>query len=222
MKNIKKAIAFTFDDAPSFSDLRDDNPSGIIVDTLKHFGGKGTFFLVGTALEKNGSRLVENALKNGFEVGNHTWSHKKLSEISKQEATEEILKLQNKVKTDFGVDMKFMRPPFCAVNQDVFEITQKLGLPVIHGSKGDGYLCDWTNDTPPEFVKEHCLNNVYSGQIILMHGYSQPTGKCIFEICDCLSKQGYSFLTLSELFAEYYGNTPIPCDRPLDDALLDC
>ncbi len=217
MKN-KKSIAFTFDDAPRYFDCN-DNPTGIITDTLKFFGGKATFFLVGTALEKYGNKLIDEILKNDFEIANHTWSHRNLAELCEEEIKNEILDLQNKVKKDFGINMKYMRPPGLKASNTLFNVTSKLEMPVIYGSRGEAYLCDWDNNTEPEYVKEHCLNNVYPGQIVLMHSYSIPTSKVFFEICDNLSKQGYSFLTLSELFEEY-GVTSLPCDRQLHDALF--
>lgn len=214
----KKLVAFTFDDTPAFKDL-DDNPTTTILNVLNQFDGKATFFIVGKSIRKNGRKLVDEILKQGSEIANHSDTHAKPTEISKEELKNEILTLQETVKNEFGIDMKYYRPPYLCVNPTVYSITSELKLPVIGGSENDAYLSDWDNKTPPEHIKEHCLNNVYPGQIILMHSYSLGTQAAFQEICETLYKDGYKFVTLTELF-EAYGIEELPCNCIIADALI--
>ena len=64
---MKKFIAFTFDDIPSYETVR-NNPTATIMSLLLEYGGKGTFFIVGSLLRKYGTALPEQALKYGFEL----------------------------------------------------------------------------------------------------------------------------------------------------------
>lgn len=71
-------IAFTFDDAPSYSS-DSGNATVSMINTMIKYNGSGTLFVQGDRLEKNGSKLLKFALDNGFELGNHTYSHKSVS-----------------------------------------------------------------------------------------------------------------------------------------------
>lgn len=214
----KKLIAFTFDDAPAYEDLG-DNPTTTIIDVIKHFGGKATFFLTGTNYRKNGRKLVDIILEQGFEIANHSNTHANLTEFTEEEIKNEILTFQDTIVKDFGVEMKYFRPAGLRARANVFSVTSQLKMPVIYGSYKDAYLADWDKETTPDYIKKHCLENVYPGQIILMHSYSYGTQAVFYEICEILTKEGYHFVTLSELF-DAYGVKEVPCDRPIIDAQL--
>lgn len=77
---MKKQIAFTFDDIPSYESLS-DNPTAVIIKTLNDYGGKGTFFAVGSHIRKYGAAIPEQALKYGFELANHTDTHRNLTKL---------------------------------------------------------------------------------------------------------------------------------------------
>lgn len=219
---MKKLIAFTFDDVPSY-EVAKNNPTSRMINILADYGGKGTIFIVGSSLRKYGTALIEQAMKYEFELGNHTDTHRNLTKLSYNEIKEEILILQETVSTQIGVDMKYMRPPGLAVNETVFSVTDSLKLPVIFGSRGKADLCDWNSQTTTEYIKRRCLNGAYDGQIVLMHGYSEATAQVFPDICRTLSEDGYIFVTLSELF-EMNRIEKLMCDRPIYDiqsALLD-
>lgn len=212
---MSKRIALTFDDVPSYAALN-NNPTAVITETVREYGGKATFFVVGSALRKNGPEILYKALEYGFELANHTDTHRNLTKLTCGETESEILKLQDAVYRQFGVNMKYMRPPGLNVNGDVFSVTERLGMPVIFGSRGNADLSDWNPETTPEHIKTRCLNGAYDGQIVLMHGYSQATASVLGEICAELSEAGYSFVTLSELF-DSHKSGKLPCDRPIYD-----
>ena len=212
---MKKQIAFTFDDIPSYESLS-DNPTAVIMKTLNDYGGKGTFFAVGSHIRKYGAAIPEQALKYGFELANHTDTHRNLTKLDFSEIENEIYELQNTVNRLFGIDMKYMRPPGLNVNETVFSVTKKLEMPVIFGSRGKADLSDWNPEPSAEHIKRRCLEGAYSGQIVLMHGYSDATAEVFGSICENLSREGYSFVTLSRLF-EANGIERLPFDRPVFD-----
>jgi len=215
----KKYIAFTFDDAPAYDDI-DNNPTADIINAFEKIGGKATFFVVGDSIEEHGRKLVDFILSKGFEIGNHSETHINLRGASKEKVTEEILTLQERVKRDFGVEMKYFRPAGIKTDDNLYSVTKKLGFPVVSGSEGKAYLKDWDNNTPADFIKTTCLENAYDGQIVLMHSYSSATAQVITEILDELSARGYEFVTLTELF-DKFGVKELPCDRIIADAQLN-
>jgi len=216
----KKYIAFTFDDAPAFDDM-DENPTKKIVDTFEAFGGKATFFVVGEFLKEHGNKLIEKILEKGFEIENHSETHINLQGASKQKVIDEIMTLQNTVKKDFGVEMKYFRPAGIRTDENLFSVTKELGFPVISGSEGKAYNKDWDRSTPAEYIKNICIDNAYNGQIVLMHSYNPATAEVIGDILSDLSAKGYEFVTLTELFEKFGVDIKdIPCDRVIADAQL--
>lgn len=210
-----KLIAFTFDDAPSYSGAG-DNATTKIIDTLYRYEGAGTLFINGNTLEYNGTGLLEYALENGFELGNHTYSHPKLPELTKDGIREEIVKVNDMVYKKLGVTLKYMRPGYGAVNSDVYDITTELGMPVIlwNGTSGDT-----ESGITAEGAKNKILSVASDGGIILCHGWSDVTAEALEDACYQLYAEGYRFVTVSELF-KYKGInfSDIPTDRFINSA----
>jgi spore germination protein YaaH len=77
-----KQVALSFDDGP------DPDWTPKILDVLKEYNVKGTFFEIGEVAEDNVS-LMRRVYREGHEIGNHTFTHPDISEIS-----EEQVKLQ--------------------------------------------------------------------------------------------------------------------------------
>ena len=210
-----KLIAFTFDDAPHYSSVG-DNRTTKIIDTFKKYNGAATFFVIGSAFDSYGTSLMQYALDNGFELGNHGNTHVNLVGKTKEEIREEIVTLNDYVKDTYGYTMKFFRPSGIGTDENVFSVATELGMPVISGSRHND-LRDWDAETTAESIKEKCLAGAYDGQIVLMHAGSK-SAEVIDEICAALYSQGYRFVTLSELFK--YKNIAFE-DIPTDHLIYD-
>ncbi len=213
-----KLIAFTFDDVPFYRE-NDGNPTTTIIDTLSEFGGKGTFFVVGRHLENNGRKQLDIALEHGFELANHTQSHRDFDKLTEEETEEEIMTVQDKLYSEFGVRAKYLRTAGSTLNPYMYKFTEKLGMSVIFGSCGGADLSDWDPAVTSESIKKKCLEHAYPGQIVLMHGFSKGTQGAIWDICKTLADDGYKFVTVTELF-DGFGVKDPPHDRPLADAQL--
>ena len=215
-----KLIAFTFDDAPSYSGTR--NNTTAMIDTMNKYNGSGTLFILGNNITEHGVALLEYAVKKGFELGNHTYSHRSVStdDIGKkwtaEEHYEDFKRCQDLVYEMLGIQMKWFRPSGLHTNETVFQATEKLGLPVVTCSIGTS---DWNSSTTKLDIKESVLLNAYDGGIVLMHGWASNTVAVLDEICEELYNDGYRFCTLSELF-EFKG---IPYDQiPRDRVIQGC
>ena len=210
-----KLIAFTFDDAPSYSGAG-NNATTKIIDTLYRYEGAGTLFVTGNSIKNNGTGLLEYALENGFELGNHTYSHPYLTELTKDEIREEIVKVNDMVYEKLGVTLKYVRPGYGSVNSDVYDITTELGMPVIWCN---GSSSDTQSGITAEQSKNSILSTARDGGIILCHGWSDVTAEALEEACYKLYAEGYRFVTVSELF-KYKGinYSDIPTDRFINSA----
>ena len=60
-----------------------------ILDTLQAYGGRATFFIVGSRVNDYKDTL-KRIRDSGSEIGNHTFNHKNLEKISPEEVTSQI------------------------------------------------------------------------------------------------------------------------------------
>jgi len=199
-----KLIALTFDDAPSHSNAN-SNSTVTIVKTLNKYEGAGTLFVVGKTLNSKGATLLSYAVQNGFELGNHTYSHYSVStnEIGRswtaEQNRDDFKKCQDLVYQQLGITMKWLRPSGVHTNAAVYQACTELGLPCIIRDTTVA-TNDWNKATTQQQIEDAVINNAYDGAIVLMHSTNSTTAAALEKICSELYSQGYRFCTLSELF----------------------
>ena len=110
--NSSKKIALTFDDGPHYKYTAE------ILDILKEYGAKATFFVVGELAERY-PELVSREIAEGHEVGNHTWSHPKMAKLTSAQLTSEILRTERLLNEIADYRPKLFRPPEGSVEQIV-------------------------------------------------------------------------------------------------------
>ena len=184
----KKIVALTFDDGPS----PETTPK--VLDILKEHKAKATFFTVGQNIAGN-EAIMKRILKEGSEIGNHSWSHPNLPTISLAQAQKEINDTTAEIKRAVGIDSKLMRPPYGALT------------PTIQNAVEQSFIMwsvdslDWKERNTPAI-----LNRVqaatHPGSIILMHDIHQTTVDALPAVLDYLGSQGYTYVTVSELLGD--------------------
>ena len=179
-----KVVALTFDDGPSkYTDK--------ILDVLKKYNACGTFFLIGNKVDFYGDTLIR-MLKEGSEIGNHSYDHKLLTRLSKEEFQEEINKTQEAIKRVTGFTPTLFRPTYGGYTNTLKSYTDlKFVL-------WDVDSRDWQVKTKDKILK-NVLPNVKSGSIILMHDNHEYSLNALEDIISNLKKKGYKFVTVSEL-----------------------
>jgi glycosyltransferase involved in cell wall biosynthesis/peptidoglycan/xylan/chitin deacetylase (PgdA/CDA1 family) len=98
-------IALTFADGP------DPAYTPPILDILKQFGAKATFFVIGKKAEKHRD-LVKRIIEEGHEIGNHSFTHPEFDRLSWKEARAEITRAQIVLGELQGRSCSLFRPPF--------------------------------------------------------------------------------------------------------------
>ena len=100
-------VALTFDDGP------DPKWTPKILDILRSRGVKAAFFLIGKNCEDH-PELVQRLLKEGHEIGNHTYSHRNLAIMSKWQMELELTATQRLIESITGRSTTLFRPPYNA------------------------------------------------------------------------------------------------------------
>ena len=183
-KTYDKIVAFTFDDGHSKYTME-------IVNTLVLNNSKATFFELGNRMKYN-QEIVKNVLNNGMEIGSHTYAHKNLNKLTIEEIDEEINSTNIIFNEITGENIKLLRPPYGNINELV---KSRVNTPII----------TWNIDTndwlykDSEHVYNHIIENIESGDIILMHDVYSETVEAIKKVVPYLIEKGYKITTVSEL-----------------------
>ena len=201
---VAKKLALTFDDGP------DPEWTPQILDILKAKHVPATFFVIGANMEAHPG-LVQRILREGHEVGNHTYTHPNLADTPLAAVRLELNATQRLFEALTGRSMRLLRPPYLgdAEPSDADEIVpieeaQKLGYVTI-GTHVD--TLDWQMLPVPQMMKL-VLKEVSDpnpdarGNIILLHdsgGDRSQTVKLLPELIDTMRARGYSFVPVSEL-----------------------
>ena len=180
----KKMVALTYDDGPSIYTPR-------VLKTLKENNAVATFFVVGNRVPTY-SDTVKKAHDMGCEIGNHTYEHKSLPNLSETEVKRQISKTNKEVKKAIGEKPVIMRPTGGATNANG---KQWVGMPSIIWSID---TLDWKTRNA-DSTKKAVLDHVKDGDIVLMHDLYSATASASETIIPELVKRGYQLVTVSEL-----------------------
>ncbi|WP_113703758.1 polysaccharide deacetylase family protein [Nonomuraea lactucae] len=182
-----KCIALTFDDGPG-------KYAGTLLDTLKKYDAKATFFLEGQYVKSRPS-YVKRMAKEGHELGNHSYTHPNFTTIEPAAIRSEIKKTQDAVKKAAGVEPKILRPPYGLTDLQVTEIAAEAGMPIILWTAGSR---DWDTKNV-DAIKKQTLAVAQPDGIILMHDWVKQTVDAMPSIVKTLQGRGYHLVKVSDI-----------------------
>ena len=183
----KPMIALTFDDGPSAHTDR-------LLDIFARYGGKGTFFVLGNLVDSRKS-TVKRIVKEGHEIGNHSWNHRQMTNLGTQEIKDQIMMTRAKIYDVAGVDTLIVRPPYGACNDTVKAVGESVGVSFVNWSVD---TLDWKSKNASAVYKE-IMNCVHDGAIILCHDLHKTTVDAMETVVPALIEKGYQLVTVSEL-----------------------
>ena len=185
----EKYIALTFDDGPNTSTTNE------VLDILEKYNVKASFFLIGDNIDDKSAKTVKRAHDMGCEIDNHSKSHDYMNKMTVDEIKYEIKYVDDYVYKITGEYPSFFRPPFIAVSDDMYSA---IDIPFICGKGCD----DWMDDVTAKQRADAVIKNAKDGQIVLLHDAegNKQTVKALKTIIPTLQKEGYTFVTLNELF----------------------
>ncbi len=185
----EKCVALTFDDGPA------PTTTPKLLDILAREEVPATFFVLGSQVEKY-PEIVKRAALEGHEIGNHTWKHDRLTSLPSKAARKDLDKTNRMIEKASGTAPTLLRPPYGSTNKKVAKVAKQSGLAVI---LWDVDSRDWEHRDPKKTVKE--ANAAQDGSIILLHDIHASTIGAVPNVIKALRKQGFSFVTVSDLVA---------------------
>ncbi|PIU53909.1 MAG: chitooligosaccharide deacetylase [Deltaproteobacteria bacterium CG07_land_8_20_14_0_80_60_11] len=194
----QKAVALTFDDGPS------PVYTAQIMALLQKYQAHGTFFVMGRRVEQYPG-LVQALFKAGHEVGNHSFSHPRLTK------TGQLSREQELERTAVDLDLlgcpqsqRLFRPPYSAFDDRLQAYLAHTHRRLVMWSLDSG---DWKGLAAPAIIK-NVLSRVRNGSIVIFHDSNEdaradrhPTVEALSIILPALKAAGYRMVTVSELLS---------------------
>ena len=171
-----------------------------ILDTLKAHHAPAAFFLVGNYLERNPD-LVRRMADEGHLVGNHTWHHYDMPQITDADTFSQELRLvEEAYKEITGRTMeKYYRPPQGNYTKENLAMAKELGYRTVFWSLA---YADWNNDSQPtpEQAFDKLLPRTHNGAVVLLHATSTTNAAILDTLLTKWEDMGYTFAPLPQLF----------------------
>ncbi|MGE9268944.1 MAG: polysaccharide deacetylase family protein, partial [Verrucomicrobiales bacterium] len=184
-------VAMTFDDGPH----PQNTPR--LLDMLRQRNIKATFYVIGGSVDRY-PHIVRRTVAEGHEIGNHTYTHRKLTTLGNSEVSRELQRTNDAIARACGVRPRTMRPPYGALNQSQRAyVYQQFGTPTILWSVDPQ---DWRRPGA-SVVTSRILSGTNNGAIILAHDLHSSTIDAMPATLDGLLRKGYKFITVSQMLA---------------------
>ncbi|HOL08684.1 MAG TPA: polysaccharide deacetylase family protein, partial [Bacillota bacterium] len=171
-----------------------------ILDLLGAMGVKATFFVKGNNIP-NQEWVLTRMIREGHLIGNHSFTHPNLRNLSLANLKEEIKKTEQTVAEVTGRQPAMVRPPYGEMSEAGLDWLVKEGYSMVNWSVDSE---DWRS-THEDQILIKTLPNLRPGSIILLHsagGTGQdltPTVKATEDLIYTLWGLGYQIVPLNEL-----------------------
>lgn len=167
-----------------------------ILDTLKKRGVTAAFFVTGPYLREHAD-LVDQMVKDGHTVGNHTVNHPSMPDKSDEEVIKEITALNDIFYEKYGFSMKFFRPPMGEYSDRTLALTNSLGYTTVFWSFA---YKDWetNNQKGADYTFKTVTNGLHNGGVLLLHAVSKDNAAALDSIITYAENMGYKFKSLEE------------------------
>lgn len=180
-----KFICLTFDEG------YENGYTPMILDTLKEKKVKAIFFVTYDFVKDNPD-LIERMIDEGHIIGNHSYRHYTMDEVSEAEATEEIAFLDKYMKENFKYRMTLFRFPKGEFSENTLALANSLGYKSVFWSFA---YADWDTQNPAD--KQDAFDTItsytHNGEIMLLHAVSATNAEILGSVIDEVRNQGYEF-----------------------------
>lgn len=203
VKTKDKMVAITFDDGPHPVHTPE------ILDLLAKYNAKATFFVLGKKAELH-PEIIKREIKEGHEIGNHTYSHLYATNASSEKLSSELKKTDKIIENTIGYPTYLYRPVGGQYDSRIIKMAAQNKKLVIMWSWHQDPK-DWSRKSAYQ-ISKHVTSALMPGDIILLHDWSgrknSQTVKALETILKHIDKNGYRCVTVSELI--YRSSKPIP------------
>lgn len=202
----KKELYLTFDDGPT------PDITNWVLDTLKPFNAKATFFCIGDNVNKH-PEIFGQIIKNGHSIGNHTHNHIKgwnteteqyLENVLEAEKTinEQLTNFKSQIPNPIGhrssVDNIF-RPPYGQIKPKQGKQLMALGYKIV---MWDVLSFDWDKTVSNQECLNHVISKSKNGSIVVFHDSIKASNNMKFtlpKVLEHFAEKGFSFKAISSI-----------------------
>jgi len=177
-RSCKGYVGLTYDDGPESA------TTGHLLEALTENGLRATFFNTGRNSAAH-PELVRAQRDAGMWIGNHSYSHAHMTELSKSEMASQIRRTQRVIKRATGAAPELFRPPWGETNATVREVAAGFGLTEV---LWDIDSRDWAGASADEIVK--AASELRDGEVIVMHEDDWDTIDAVPRIAADLRSRG--------------------------------
>lgn len=186
-----KVVLLTIDDAPDKYALE-------MAKTLKELDVPAIFFVNGHFIQtEEKHEILKEIYQMGFSIGNHTYTHPNLGQISEEEQKQEIIELNDLIEEIIGERPKFFRAPFGVNTDNTKQVVEQEGMVLMNWTYG----YDWESAyMEAEALADIMVNTEYlrDGANLLMHDREWTSG-ALADIVTGLRDKGYDFVDPNQI-----------------------
>ena len=188
-----RLIALTFDDGPYAV------TTPLLLDVLNDLRVRATFFLIGRDAELQ-PELTRRIVSEGFEVANHTYTHPRLDIAPAKRVVEELVNGTRALRafTNAKTISEEWRPPHGRYTEATITTAQRLGYTTVLWNDDPG---DYRRYATSQMLRAHIAAHASAPEILLLHSGVLSTIEMLPSVVAEFRAQGYTFVTVSELFA---------------------
>jgi len=182
-------IALTFDDGPT--EFTEE-----ILDILKKYNAKATFFCIGKHIDKNES-VLKRMHNEGHSIGNHTYSHSNFFPFFKiKRMREELVKTSQRISEITGTKVTLFRPPFGVLNTTIVRAATSENLKIIGWNlrSYDG------GKTDTKKVLQRIIPNIKKGTVVLLHDTRLDSTTILRKVLEEIKAQNLNTVTVNQIF----------------------
>jgi peptidoglycan/xylan/chitin deacetylase (PgdA/CDA1 family) len=190
------AVALTFDDGP------DPHGTPAVLEVLRAFGVRATFFVCGEQVRRAPALAAEVA-DAGHELAVHGHRHRNLLRVGPRALARDLADAEASIIAATGRTPRLYRPPYGVLNAAALALARRHGWePVLWTRWGR----DWRRGATPESVAAEVTRALRGGEILLLHDadrYSAPrswatTAAALPAVIDRIHAHGLRFAAVQE------------------------
>lgn len=192
LSNSKKVV-LTFDDGPH------PKTTPKVLEILRKRNIKAIFFVLGLQAEKY-PELLKQIHAEGHEIGNHSYNHKNLAQLSEEQLKLQIEKTNSIIEKITGQKPEFLRPPYGAMNKQVIRAAMNEKMNILLWTIDPK---DWQSKNEASIMrnldKQLGLNGNLRGGAVLLHDIYPATVRALDPFLDKLATNDYQIASIHSL-----------------------